>query len=85
MDAVFAPHKTDAVLIVDPDAMLSLAIPYQGFEAVSWRRAQIIQRRGGIDHIQLSTCNRCDARPAAVLPLKKKRGGIVVFEALDHT
>jgi hypothetical protein len=31
------PHETDAVLIVDPNAMLSLSIAAQRFKAVSRR------------------------------------------------
>jgi hypothetical protein len=30
----FAPMKADAVLIVDPDAVLSDAVSFQGFEPI---------------------------------------------------
>jgi hypothetical protein len=30
------PAKTNPPLIVDPDAVLTLAIPFQGFEPISW-------------------------------------------------
>lgn len=82
---VFAPEETNAVLIVNPDAVLSFAISSQRFEAISWRDPQIIQSGGGMNHIELSSRDRCNARPAAAFPLAKELGRIVVFEALDHT
>jgi hypothetical protein len=85
MDPVFAPDKTDAVLIINSDAVLSLAIPDQRFEAIAWRHPQIIQGSGRMNHIELSSRNRCDARPSAAFPFPKELGGIVVFEALDHS
>ena len=30
------PAKTDAVLVINADAMLSLAIPFQGLKPVAW-------------------------------------------------
>ena len=85
MDPVFAPDKTNAVLIVNSDAVLSLAIPGQRFEAISWRHPQIIQSSGGMNHIQFSPRNGCDARPSAAFTFPKELGRMVVFEALDHT
>ena len=35
--ASFIPNETNAPLIVDPDAMLPFAIPFQGFQAIVLR------------------------------------------------
>jgi hypothetical protein len=85
MDPVLAPNKTDAVLIINSDAVLSLAIPGQRFEAIAWRHPQIIQSSGRMNHIELSSRNRCDARPSAAFSFPKEFGCIVVSEALDHS
>jgi hypothetical protein len=38
-----SPHKTNPPLIVNSNAVLPLSISTQGFQAVSWWNAQIIQ------------------------------------------
>ncbi len=43
------PPKTDSILIVDPDAVLSFSIPVQSFEPISGRILQILQFYGEID------------------------------------
>ena len=35
------PDKTDAVLVVDPDAMLSVSVAFERLQIVSGRRCQI--------------------------------------------
>jgi len=42
------PHEADAILIIDPDAVLALALAVQRFQPVSGRHTQIIQRHGGV-------------------------------------
>ncbi len=37
----FSPHKTEAELIVDSDAVLSLTVAMQGFKAVCRRNAKL--------------------------------------------
>jgi hypothetical protein len=38
---LFPPNETDAILIVDPDAVLAGAISPQCFKPVSWQRPKI--------------------------------------------
>ena len=51
---VIPPAKTDAPLFVDSDAVLSLPISFQGFQAVSRRHTKIEQTRGVVKHLQFS-------------------------------
>jgi len=39
----FGPSETDAVLVVDSNAVLSEAITFQCFKSVSWRNSQILK------------------------------------------
>jgi hypothetical protein len=49
-----APDKTDAPLVIDPDAMLAAAVSCQGFETITRRRAQVRQPDCGGEHVELS-------------------------------
>ena len=37
------PAKTEAVLVINADAMLSLSIPFQGLKPVSWRNLEFME------------------------------------------
>jgi len=47
---VTTPHKADPILIVDSNAVLSLAIAAQLFQSIARRTFQIVQSRGSIEH-----------------------------------
>ncbi len=47
------PHEADAMLIVDPDAMLAPAFAVQRLQPVPGRHAQIIQRHRGMQQEEL--------------------------------
>jgi hypothetical protein len=69
------PDKTDSPLIVDPNRVLSFTIAPQGFQLISWRRAQNTQLRGCVKLEQLPNCNPLDsAKTLAVLVMKKPLG-----------
>jgi hypothetical protein len=36
-----APNKTDAILVIDPNAVLSLAISAESFETIAGENAQV--------------------------------------------
>jgi hypothetical protein len=46
------PHETYAVLIVDPPAVLSGAIPAQRLQLITRRHPQVVERNGGIENRQ---------------------------------
>ena len=43
-----SPHEADAILIIDSDAVLALALAVQSLQPVSGRNVQIIQGYGGM-------------------------------------
>jgi hypothetical protein len=43
-----APDETDAILIVDADTVLSLAISFQCFKMIPWKDCQITQYMSGV-------------------------------------
>jgi hypothetical protein len=49
-----APLEAESPLIVDPDAVLSLAVASQGFEAVSRDRGKIVQARCRVQGFELA-------------------------------
>ena len=52
---IVRPLKTDPPLIVDPDAVLALAIARQRLETVSWQCCQVLKEMGGFDTIELES------------------------------
>jgi len=50
ISAAITPDEADAVLIIDPDAVLTAAISVEGFEAVPGWDAQIVESCG---HLKL--------------------------------
>jgi hypothetical protein len=83
---VFSSKKYDPPLIVDADRMSSGKIAAQGLKSVAWRRFQVAQRAGVIDHHKLSAGDFGDVswktfRHRAV---PKDRFGELAFKAPDH-
>ena len=54
MKAVTIDHKADAILIVDPNAVLSLAITMEQLQMIRRRDSQILQTSRIVDHNQLA-------------------------------
>ena len=52
----FRPHEAYAILIIDPNAVLALALAVQQLQPVSGRHAQIIQRHRGMQQEELLEC-----------------------------
>ena len=48
------PDKTDAPLVVDPDAVLSFPVPMQCFQSVRRRYAQVVQRSSIVSHSEFA-------------------------------
>ena len=58
--ATLAPAETDAPLLVDPDAVLSLPVAAKRFQAITRGRSQLVQIRGRIKHPEFSRGNPLD-------------------------
>jgi hypothetical protein len=54
LGAAIAPNETQAPLIVDTNAILTFAIPFQGFEPVSGWNAQIIKPACSVKDFQFT-------------------------------
>jgi hypothetical protein len=50
---VLGPDEADPVLVVDPNAVLALAIAREGLEAVAGRDPEIGEALGGIELVEL--------------------------------
>ena len=55
------PNETDAILVVDPNAMLSFAIPLQGFQMVARKYGKIRKSNRCVDLHELSLNDRRQA------------------------
>ena len=53
----FVPLEADTPLLIDPDAMLSNAIPLQRFKSVSRRNSQIVDILSIVNHPELPARN----------------------------
>ena len=58
--APLGPDKTDAPLVIDANAVLSLAVACQGLQPVARRTAQEVQRHCGIQLRKLSLSDALD-------------------------
>ena len=82
---VVAPCKTDAPLVVDTNAMLSLSIALQRLQAIAGRYTQIIEPRCRVDGQDLRPSPLLDLHRQAANGIAGKDGrGSLVGEALDH-
>jgi hypothetical protein len=50
------PSETYSPLVIDPDAVFSFAVPFQGFQSISGRNSQGIQIWCGIQNYEFSPC-----------------------------
>jgi hypothetical protein len=66
MGTVRSPLETDAELIVDSEAVLSLTIPVKRFQAIGGRRLEVGENLRCVDHQQLSASYRCNVVPSPV-------------------
>ena len=52
-----APDETDAILIVDADTVLTLAIALQSLKVIPWKDCQIAKKMGRVQLHKLSLRN----------------------------
>jgi hypothetical protein len=56
----FAPNEADAILIVNPDAMLTGSRSFQWFQTITWNGTQIVQAGSRVQHQQPTPRDRMD-------------------------
>ncbi len=54
------PAKTQLELIVDPNAVLSVSVAFEGFESVAWRNSKVIEPLRNLDLTDLPSRNCLD-------------------------
>ena len=82
---IFMPAKTNAVLIIDADAMLPVTISLQRFKVISRRTSEIVEGFCKINCTKPAGCNPGDA---AIFPTATRRKNLTCFFVLkitDHT
>jgi hypothetical protein len=67
------PAETYAPTIIDPDAVLPLAISFQSFQAVRRGNTQVLQRFGPVEHSQFPQRSALDIRSESAhrLPIEQ--------------
>ena len=82
---VVAPNKTDPPLVVGADAMLTLPVTVQRFQAIAGRHSKIVQQCGRFDRQQLSASPPLDLlRQVANGVASEERRCTFIGKALDH-
>jgi len=74
------PTETDAPLVIDPDAMLSLSIALQGFQTIAWRYTKILYTDGAMKVKQLPSRYPLDIAKPPHVPIIEQRLGISAAE-----
>jgi len=79
------PFKTNAPLVIDPNAVLTLPVSVQGFQMVRRGNPQIVQRYRPAYHSELPKGHRLNVvgQPMGKGPVKNKLG-FFPLEASDH-
>jgi hypothetical protein len=79
-----APNEAQTPLVVNPNAILSLSVAMQYFQAISGRRCQIAQFRGAVQLPELAPRDALDSLKAASRLPAMKSLGFRAAERLDH-
>jgi hypothetical protein len=86
---VFCPDKTNTILIIDTNTMLSFSFSRQGFQAIARRDFQFQQSSGRIDLIKFTCSNSphafraCPSRSNRIFAIEYIFGSRI-FEGLYH-
>jgi hypothetical protein len=74
------PDKTNSILIVDPNAVLSLSTPLQRFKMISGGLAQIFQFARIVENLKFPPRNDQDRSVAPAFTIKKQSLGLFVHK-----
>ena len=82
---VIRPTEAHAPLVVDPDAVLPLAITLQRLKAMAWRGTQVGELCRGVQHIEFSFGDRLErSPPGRACAVAKKPFGSRIRKTPDH-
>src|ERR1700680_3242395 len=80
---VIMPNKTDSILVIDADAVLSIPIPFELFEAIARRNFQVVKVSRCIQHRKFSFRYTRGGRPSSLARSPDFRR-FLCGETLDH-
>jgi hypothetical protein len=83
MRPVCLPDKTDSPLIVDPYAVLALAVSLQRLQLIPRWNAKVFQTSGCIQLIQLSQRNGSHVAPQSAFSRSEENVCVFALEALE--
>jgi hypothetical protein len=79
------PNEADAILIVDPDAVLSPAVARERLEPITRKRPQVAELSSGVQLLQLPLSDsRHLLQPSAELA-SEQRLGLGILERPNHS
>ena len=79
------PYEADAVLVVDADAVLALAVTNQGFKTVAGRHSEITDLVGRVEHQKLLERSIAEFRTVLLDSASVEQLlCVLVGERLDH-
>lgn len=78
------PDEADAVLVIDPDAVLPAAVTRQRLQAIARKRRKIAKFSGRVELLQFSPRHASNLLQAAAESAAEQSLGFGVFERPDH-
>ena len=79
------PREADAVLVIDPDAVLPAPVSTKGLEVVARERSQVVEPCRGVQLHELALSDTGDAPKSAGRMTPEERFGVSMPEGPDHT
>jgi hypothetical protein len=84
VSVALSPLETDAPLIVDSDAVLTLTVTVQFLQAIAGRDTQVLQRLRVVQHYELATGGVLDTLKAWTALAVEERFRVFAPERLYH-
>ena len=79
------PPEADAPLVVDPNAVLPLAVTGKGLQAIAWDGSQIRQGRSRMNVVEFAFRHQSNGLELSAELAPKHLLGLLVSERPDHT
>jgi hypothetical protein len=79
------PSEADSPALVDADAVLPLAIPFEGLQPIPWRDPQVLQHPGPVQVEQFPAGLALEGAKPRDRQVVKQGLGLPVLEGPDHT
>jgi hypothetical protein len=81
---IVSPNKTYPPLVVDPDAMLSVTVPFQYFQPVAWGYPQVLQGPGAMEIEQLPARASLEGSEPRHVYVGEQGFGVLASKSANH-